>query len=81
MLKGKTQALIDDVGIYENRLSLGIFKSETDQKIVAILTNTTAKRSRKMYKKRWSIEVFFQSIKKSGWNLDQTNMKGPERIR
>ncbi|MEM1327941.1 MAG: IS4 family transposase [Bacteroidota bacterium] len=81
MLKGKQQALLDDVGIYQTRLSLGIFKSETDQKIIAILTNTTAKRSRKMYKKRWSIEVFFQSIKKRGFNLEQTHLQEPERLR
>ncbi|MEM1324846.1 MAG: hypothetical protein AAGI23_02770 [Bacteroidota bacterium] len=81
MLKGKKQGLFDDVGIYETRLSLGIFKSETDQKIVAILTNTTAKRSRKTYKERWSIKVFFQSIKKRGFNLERTHMKEPERIR
>ncbi|MEM6699880.1 MAG: IS4 family transposase [Bacteroidota bacterium] len=81
MLNGKSQRLFDDIGIYDTRLSLGIFKAENGKDMVAILTNTTAKRSRKMYRKRWSIEVFFQSLKQRGFNLEQTHIKEHQRLR
>lgn len=35
----------------------------------------------KIYRKRWSIEVFFQSIKKRGFNIENTHLKDLEKIK
>lgn len=72
--------LIEGVEIYEGRYSLAIVKG-ADGKEVAVLTNTTAKRALRAYKKRWSIEVFFQSLKSRGVRLETTQRKDSQRIR
>jgi len=72
--------LIQGVKIYGGRFCLAIIKG-TDGEQVAVLTNTTAKRALKAYKKRWSIEVFFQSLKSRGIHLETTQRKDSQRIR
>ena len=46
-----------------------------------IITTLNAKSCLRAYKKRWSIEVFFQSIKKRGFNLEDTHLKEDQRLR
>ena len=47
-----------------------------------LITNMTAnKRAMDSYKRRWSIEVFFQCIKSRGFNLEKTHLTKPERLR
>lgn len=72
--------LIPGVKIYGGTYSLAIVKG-SDGKEVAVLTNTTAKRALKVYKKRWSIEVFFQSLKSRGVRIETTQRKDSQRIR
>ena len=72
--------LIEGVKMYGGSYSLAIVKG-ADGKEVAVLTNTTAKRALKTYKKRWSIEVFFQSLKSRGVHLETTQRKDSQRIR
>ena len=33
------------------------------------------------YQKRWSIEVFFKSVKKRGFNLENTHLKSSKKIK
>ena len=72
--------LIQSVKMYGGSYHLAIVKG-ADGKEVAILTNTTAKRALKAYKKRWSIEVFFQNLKSRGFRLETTQRKDSQRIR
>ena len=47
-----------------------------------LISNIKAnKRAMDSYKKRWSIEVFFQCIKSRGFNLEKTHLTKPERLR
>ena len=79
-LGGSKKQLIEGVPMYGGTYSLAIVKG-SDGKEVAVLTNTSAKRALKAYKKRWSIEVFFQSLKSRGVRLETTQRKEPQRIR
>ncbi len=45
-----------------------------------VLTNTKNEETLSVYKERWSIEVFFQSLKKRGFNLEDTHLKDTDRI-
>jgi hypothetical protein len=45
-----------------------------------VLTNTKNENTLGVYKERWSIEVLFQSLKKRGFNLEDTHLKDTDRI-
>jgi len=45
-----------------------------EEKYLLVLTNAKVEHALAIYKKRWSIEVFFQSIKNRGFNLENTNL-------
>lgn len=80
ILGNKANRLLNNVFIYNTWLSLAI-KKTGDGDIMAILTNTRAKNAIKKYKKRWTIEVLFQSLKKRGFDLESTHLKENARIR
>ena len=53
-------------------------KGEDDP--LLIITNNKNCDALKIYKERWSIEVFFQSIKKRGFDLEDTHLDKMDRI-
>ena len=83
LLGNKTNLLLDNVFIYNTWLSLAIkaVKKNKNKDIIAVLTNTRAKNAIKKYKKRWTIEVLFQSLKKRGFDLETTHLKKNDRVR
>ena len=83
ILGNKTNLLLDNVFIYNTWLSLAIkaVKNNKDKDIIAVLTNTRANNAIKKYKKRWTIEVLFQSLKKRGFDLETTHLKKNDRVR
>lgn len=52
-----------------------------DGKLLYLIGTIPAKKLQKWYKKRWSIEVFFQALKGRGFNLEQSNLKCFEKYR
>jgi len=46
-----------------------------------ILTNADVHKAIDIYRNRWSIEVFFQSIKKRGFNLENTRFPDLPRLK
>lgn len=46
-----------------------------------IITNLEVKSALKIYRQRWSIEVFFQSVKKRGFRLEETHLDKPARLK
>jgi len=81
-----TTAYMDDVLVWGHRLSLGMKMVKTKSikikdRYLFVLTNTTGKQACKAYKKRWSIEVFFQAIKGRGFNFEQTHLRDLGRLR
>lgn len=61
---------------------LKTFKPNGEPDQLLLITNVKAnKLAMESYKKRWSIEVFFQCIKSRGFNLEKTNLTKPKRLR
>ena len=82
--KGKFLSGIEIYGIPD--LNLGLLKlypNANRSKIdyLAILTNQSKGNALGEYKKRWSIEVLFQSLKQRGFNLESTHLRNINRIK
>jgi hypothetical protein len=84
--KGEKQlANIEEHGI--TGLHIGLRKLYAQDKVrqdddyLAVLTNQPHTNALYVYKKRWSIETFFQSIKKRGFDIEQTHLDEPVRIK
>lgn len=56
-------------------------KDGTPDQLLLITNAKADKQLLEKYKKRWSIEVFFQCIKSRGFNLERTHLKDPKRLR
>ena len=65
--------------IFECWLSLAIKRLDKGQ-FVSVITNTFAKQALVEYRNRWSIEVFFQALKKRGFDLEASHLKDPQRL-
>ena len=56
-------------------------KKNGERENLIVITTQKAQTALQAYQDRWSIEVFFQSIKKRGFNLEQTHLKVPKRLK
>ena len=55
--------------------------AKAGKKSLAIITNHQASGALSIYKCRWSIEVLFANMKTKGFNLENTHLKCPIRLR
>lgn len=60
------------------RISL---KKEEEEKYLLVLTNAIVEKALKIYRLRWSIEVFFQSIKNRGFKLENTHLTNLPKLK
>ena len=71
--------MYENVKIYGIKLHLATkiigYKKDEEDKYLLVLTNAFVEKAIDIYRQRWSIEVFFQSIKKRGFNLENTHLK------
>lgn len=56
-------------------------KPLSDGDILFLFGNCNPKFLAQLYRKRWSIQVFFQNIKTRGFNLEDTHIQDLQRIR
>jgi Transposase DDE domain len=56
-------------------------KNRKEDDYLAILTNQKGYKALRMYQKRWSIETFFQSIKRRGFDIEATHLTQIDRIK
>lgn len=81
----KHKRFFEDIRIHGFRLKLATkiigHEKDAEDKYLLILTNTNVKKAVDIYRNRWSIEVFFQSIKKRGFNLENTHLTDLERLK
>ena len=78
------EVLMEDCLIGTHYLSVAIKQlpgAKAEEEYLIVMTNTFANRAIRVYRKRWSIEVFFQSIKKRGFNLENTHLTDGNRLR
>lgn len=83
-MHGRKKKCLDNVFIFGRWLSIAMKKKgdrTNKKKTLAIVTNLKAKDALNHYRNRWSIEVLFQNMKKRGFNLEDTHMKSPKRLR
>lgn len=78
LLQKRKKCLLDNVLISGHYLSVAIKRLPQDYLIV--LTNTFAHQALHTYRQRWTIETFFQSIKKRGFQLEATHLQDLNRI-
>ena len=57
----------------------GVKRKEEDY--LAIFTNCPKANALKEYKKRWTIETFFQPIKERGFDMEQTHLDKADRFK
>lgn len=78
----RKQCWLDGVKIHGHWVSVAIkHLPKTDDEYLIIMTSTYAHRALTMYQRRWSIEVFFQSIKQRGFHLEDTHLDDLQRLR
>ena len=63
------------------KLPAGNKNKDAQEDYLAVITNQPDKKPLREYRKRWSIEVFFQSIKKRGADIEQTHLTDTERLK
>lgn len=75
----------ENIQIHGFRLKLAAkqigYQKEDEDKYLLILTNAKVNDAINIYRNRWSIEVFFQSIKKRGFNLENTHLTDLPRLK
>ena len=78
LLTNRNKCLLDNVLISGYYLSVALKRLNDDYLIV--LTNTFAHQALNTYRQRWTIEVFFQAIKKRGFQLESTHLQDLTRL-
>ncbi|MEA5261069.1 IS4 family transposase [Arcicella aquatica] len=58
-----------------------MLKKLPDGDFLILAGNLPAKQLGRLYRKRWSIEVFFQTVKGRGFNLENTHLKSSDKIK
>jgi hypothetical protein len=85
-MQGKNKMELKAIKIFDQFLNIGILRQKKNEKIkrkafLAIVTNCKDTDGiLSVYKNRWSIEVFFQSLKGRGFNLEMTHISDPIEI-
>ena len=81
----KNKRYFENIRIHHIRLKLATkiigYKKDQEDRYLLILTNADVKKAIDIYRNRWSIEVFFQSIKKRGFNLENTHLTDLPRLK
>ena len=82
---GKRKRYFENIKIHGFRLKLATkiigHEQDSEDRYLLILTNADVKKAIDIYRNRWSIEVFFQSIKKRGFNLENTHLTALPRLK
>ena len=82
---GKHKRTFENIRVQRFRLKLATkiigHEKDKEDRYLLILTNTNVEKAIDIYRNRWSIEVFFQSIKKRGFNLENTHLTKLPRLK
>ena len=86
-MHGRYKSELQGISIYGLSLNIGIKRQKLSKKVkkkpfLCVITNELSTNGiLGVYRNRWSIEVFFQSIKGRGFNLEGTHIQDPLKIR
>ena len=77
--------IFENIRVQHFRLKLATkiigHEKDKENRYLLILTNADVQKAIDIYRNRWSIEVFFQSIKKRGFNLECTHFTKLPRLK
>ncbi len=79
LLGNKKQHFEKNVWVNDVLTNIAIKKLESEYLI--IIGDFSKDALFQFYKQRWSIETFFQSIKKRGFNIEQTHLKDDKKLK
>ena len=71
-LGNRKKALLDGAQVMGHYLGVSIQATTKSNELLVLVTSLLASRASKLYKERWTIEVFFQSLKTRGFNLEES---------
>ena len=82
----KNRRLLYDVEVFGCRVNVAMKKTNKlnkkgQRENLIVITTFEAKSALQAYRQRWSIEVFFQSMKERGFHLEETHLKNPARLK
>jgi hypothetical protein len=82
----KKELTFNGVEIMGNNLNIALqkdssAKSEKEADHLILITNQSPRDAFNFYRKRWSIEVFFQCIKGRGFNMEKTHLTDLSRLK
>jgi hypothetical protein len=85
-MKGRKKKTLDKVTIFKTELGLSIKRMPKRKKgkhkeFLSVVTNGRAGHALSNYRNRWSIEILFEKMKTQGFNLEDTHIKDPIRLR
>jgi hypothetical protein len=82
LLQYHKSRILNNVVIFGEQLGFALKScKKVGKKSLAIITNAQASSALTIYRCRWSIEVLFANLKTKGFNLEDTHLKSPERLR
>lgn len=82
----KRKRFFENVEVFGCKVNVAMQKTNKKNKKgerenLVVVTSSGVRGALHAYKTRWSIEVFFQSIKKRGFKLESTHLKDPIRLK
>jgi Transposase DDE domain len=86
-MRGRYKSELKEITIFGKTLNIGIKRQKMTKNMkkkpfLAVVTNcTTTSGILGIYKNRWSIEVFFQSLKGRGFDMESTHLDNPIEMR
>ncbi|MEO1256855.1 MAG: transposase, partial [Bacteroidota bacterium] len=85
LLKRYAKKTFEGVGVMKQSVHvslkrLPLLKGKKEDHLV-LITNVNVDKALDLYRKRWTIEVFFQSLKGRGFDLEQSHLQDAQRMK
>ena len=64
-----------------NNLSMAAMRLHKADELLIVATNASPERALDLYAERWGIEVLFENLKSRGFNLEDTHLTEPSKIK
>lgn len=80
-LGNRNKALLDGAEVMGHYLGVSIATKTKSDELLVLVTSLMAHQASQLYKERWGIEVFFQSLKGRGFNLEESCLKCQRKMK
>ncbi len=80
-LGNRNKALLDGAEVMGHYLGVSMQTTAKPDELLVLVTNLLAGQACQLYKERWTIEVFFQSLKGRGFRLEESCLKCERKMK